>query len=116
MACMSAIITPLPEFNPDSWDAQVGAEIKRRLVGRGTQEHLAAALGIGQPEVSKRLNGRIGWRGRELAIVADLLDVSLDELCGRGPRHPEDKSSVGKITQVYAKPPVDNLIPFGRVS
>lgn len=42
-----------------------------------TQQQLAAALGITQPQVSARLAGRVRWRADELATVAALVDEPL---------------------------------------
>lgn len=81
MAYMSAPVIQFPKRQSTSWDAGVGANIKRHLVGRGTQEQLAAALGIGQPELSKRLTGKTKWKGEELARISEVLDISLTELC-----------------------------------
>lgn len=81
MARMSAIISQFPKPEYSTWDAKVGANIKRLIVGRTNQVQLAARLGIAQPELSKRLSGKTKWKGEELFNVAAALDVSMTELC-----------------------------------
>lgn len=58
---------------------------ERRL----TQEEIAAALGISQEAISRRVRGKVEWRGSELVIVADLLSVDVADL------FPEQTSVVG---------------------
>lgn len=79
---MNARITPLPAYTPDNWDAEVGARIKALLIGRGTQDDIARAIGLQQADVSKRINGRVQWKGHELGLVANLLGVSVSKLYG----------------------------------
>jgi predicted transcriptional regulator len=50
----------------------VRAELGRR---RRSQDWLADVLGLSQPQVSKRLVGRIGFEARELVLVAEALEV-----------------------------------------
>jgi transcriptional regulator with XRE-family HTH domain len=54
--------------------ANVRAEMARRSV---TQTTLAAALGISQAQVSKRLAGAVAFDVNELRAVADFLGVPL---------------------------------------
>lgn len=81
MATMSATVTQFPKQHYSSWDAGVGANIKRLLVGRTNQTSLAAAVGIAQPELSKRLSGKTKWKGEELALIAAALGVTITEVC-----------------------------------
>jgi predicted transcriptional regulator len=50
----------------------VRAEMGRR---RRSQDWLADVLGLSQPQVSKRLVGRIGFEARELVLIAEALEV-----------------------------------------
>ncbi|GIE30119.1 hypothetical protein Ait01nite_031640 [Actinoplanes italicus] len=50
----------------------VRAEMGRRRRG---QNWLADVLGLSQPQVSRRLVGRIGFEARELVLVAEALEV-----------------------------------------
>lgn len=73
MAYMNAQITQLPEYTPATWDAEVGRRIKELLIGRATQAQLGAVIGLNQHDISKRVNGRIPWKGSELGDVAAAL-------------------------------------------
>ena len=44
---------------------------------------LAAALGLSQPSVSRRLRGEVPWDVAELAIVAGLVGVPVASFFGR---------------------------------
>ena len=45
-----------------------------------TQHELAEAVGLGQPQLSKRLKGRIPFKITELAAIAAYLEVPLSVL------------------------------------
>ena len=79
---MNARITQLPVYEPESFDAQVGHRIKSLLVGRATQATLGEKLGLGQPEISKRLRGYVAWKAHEIGDVAAALGVSVSVLYG----------------------------------
>jgi transcriptional regulator with XRE-family HTH domain len=55
--------------------AEVRAEMARQ---RKTQAHIAQALGSSQAAVSRRLNGEVPFDVRELALIADSLDVPVE--------------------------------------
>jgi len=57
--------------------ATIRAELARRKL---TQEGLAAALGLSQPNVSRRLAGATPWNVEELAAVADLFGMEVRDL------------------------------------
>lgn len=50
-------------------------------MGRARQSDIADLLEIGQSDFSKRLSGKVAWKGEELQKVADAFDMSLTELC-----------------------------------
>jgi hypothetical protein len=91
-------IATLPRKQPQTWDAAVGQNVKRLLAERGKQTELATALHLGQPEISKRINGKTRWQGRELFVTATVLGVTMDELCDVTP--PE-----GVPLESFVRPP-----------
>ena len=50
-----------------------------------TQMQLAAALGIAQPAVSRRMRGITPWSLDELAVLGQLLDVQFAVIIGELP-------------------------------
>lgn len=60
---------------------QIGANVRAELIRRQKgQDWLAGVLGVSQPQVSKRLVGRIGFEARELVLVAEALDIPVARL------------------------------------
>ncbi len=59
--------------------ANIRAEMGRRKM---SQADLAAAVGISQPGVSKRLNGTVPWTFPEVVSVAQVFNVPLAVLTG----------------------------------
>lgn len=60
---------------------RVAERVKAIMSDRGvTQNDLAAALGVSQQSVSRRVNGLQPWSIDELAIVSDRLGVTLTDL------------------------------------
>lgn len=60
---------------------QIGANVRAELIRRERdQDWLAGVLRISQPQISKRLVGRIGFEARELVLVAEALDVPVARL------------------------------------
>ena len=57
--------------------ANIRAEVARR---RLSQSAIAAALGVSQQSVSKRLNGHVPLTVDELGIIAGLLDITPADL------------------------------------
>lgn len=54
---------------------QIGANVRAELIRREKgQDWLAGVLGVSQPQISKRLVGRIGFEARELVLIAEALD------------------------------------------
>lgn len=67
-------------------NAQVGRRIHARMEAAGmTQGRLAAALGLTQAAVSRKLSGERPWFAAELVDVAAALKVSVGELFGELP-------------------------------
>jgi len=66
---------------PTTTTQRVAAEIRAGLARRGlTQGDLAAALGLSQAAVSRRLTGEVPIDVEELTAVADWLGVPLSAL------------------------------------
>jgi hypothetical protein len=60
---------------------QIGANVRAELVRRERgQDWLAGVLNLSQPQISKRLVGRIGFEARELVLTAEALDVPVERL------------------------------------
>ena len=64
-----------------SLEQSLSETIRASLRSNGrTQAELALALGVGQPRISDRLNGRVKWSAVEVQHVADFLDVPVSTL------------------------------------
>lgn len=64
-------------------DAQVGQRIQERLAAAGmTQGQLAAALGLTQASVSRKLSGERPWFTDELVGASRVLEISVGGLFG----------------------------------
>lgn len=61
---------------------EVRAEIARQ---RMTHRQLAEALGVSQPQVTKRLNGDIEFRPSELELLAELCGVPVTQFFPTAP-------------------------------
>lgn len=59
--------------------ANVRAELGRQ---RRTRRDLAAAMGVDEHRVSKRVRGLVPFSADELAVAAEFLQVSVDDLTG----------------------------------
>lgn len=59
--------------------ANVKAEMARRGI---SQEEVSRALGLTQPQVSRRLAGRVEFSASEVPKLSELLDVSVASLFG----------------------------------
>ncbi|WP_368632160.1 helix-turn-helix domain-containing protein [Micrococcus endophyticus] len=70
--------------SPDAGlNSVVAAEVRAWLARSGLkQADLANALGVSQSGVSHRLRGRVAFTIAELAVVADVFNISLGELLG----------------------------------
>lgn len=53
------------------------------LVTGNNQNKLADAIGITQPTLASRLDGTSKWKWDEVLALADLFDVSLNDLAGK---------------------------------
>ena len=77
----------------ESVNESMGAIIARKRKELGmTQEQLAGALGISYQAVSKWENELSSPDISTLPLLADVLGLSLDELFGRAPMQPEEKT------------------------
>ena len=77
----------------ESVNESMGAIIARKRKELGmTQEQLAGALGISYQAVSKWENELSSPDISTLPLLADLFEMSLDELFGRAPMQPEEKT------------------------
>lgn len=73
---------------------QIGRRVQTHLAGAGmTQGQLAAALGLTQAAVSRKLSGDRPWFADELANVSWVLSVSVGELFGEG-QEPQEPARV----------------------
>lgn len=57
-------------------------------------------LGVEKAAVSLRLNGKARSSAEDMIIIADMLDISIDELCADDPTHitnVQDKSFIRKL-------------------
>lgn len=60
---------------------QIGQNVKAELIRQGLgQEAVGEALGVSQPQISRRIAGSIGFEAAEIARVAHMLGVSPDRL------------------------------------
>lgn len=55
------------------------------LLGRivekvGTQAELARQIGLSERSLSLKLNNKVGWKQEEIRKVADVLEISSDEI------------------------------------
>ena len=57
--------------------------IELRKINHLTQRQMAERLGIAQPSYIRYENGRAEPTIENLVKIADILDVSIDSLCGR---------------------------------
>jgi transcriptional regulator with XRE-family HTH domain len=66
---------------PAGVDEEIGARVHSALWrARVQQKDLAAALGLDQGSLSKRLRGRIAWKVSELVVASTVLGVSVVDL------------------------------------
>jgi transcriptional regulator with XRE-family HTH domain len=73
-------------MNPPRRNASAGVvEEIRALMGRRrvSQKQLGEALGLAQPTMSKRMNGKIPFDLDELDAIAEFFDVPITDLFGR---------------------------------
>lgn len=64
-------------------NAQIGRRIQAHMASGGmTQGQLAAALGLTQASVSRKLSGERPWFANELVNVSAVLDVRVGDLFG----------------------------------
>jgi|GEM_PF-5624302 len=62
-------------------DEQIGANVHQLMWQRRiTQTALAPRMGIAQTVLSKKLRGAVTWTARDLANVATVFGVTMDEL------------------------------------
>lgn len=67
----------------ESVNAQIGRRVNARMIDAGmTQGQLAAAIGLTQAAVSRKLAGERPWFAPELVNVAQVLGTSVGELFG----------------------------------
>lgn len=84
MLCMSTV-TPFP-VQADIRSVVAG-EVRAWMARRGvSQVVLSAGVGIGQSQISKRLNGKIPFDVDELDRIAKFLGIDLLTLLGGAPR------------------------------
>lgn len=69
------------EADVDPVRKQIGDNVRAEMTRRGRgQDWLGGVLRLSQPQISKRLNGRIGFEAKELVEVAGALDIPVDRL------------------------------------
>lgn len=74
-------------IGPSGVDELIGARVHAAMWRtRVTQKQLAAALGVDQGSVSKRLRGRTAWKVSDVIVAAQLCGVSVEDLM---PQHDE---------------------------
>lgn len=84
-------------------NVQIGRRIQGHLAAVGmTQGQLAAALGLTQAAVSRKLSGGRPWFPNELANVAMLLRVPVGELFGEVQVAAPDFSRRGELAGAAA--------------
>lgn len=74
---MSTTTTDVRTTSRGDIAANVRAELARKQL---EQKDIAAALGKSNAAISERMNARLSWRIDELQAIAQLLDVTLDQL------------------------------------
>lgn len=99
-------------------DAAPDREPRSRVIARRTrgliaelqleQRELAGALGMSQPNMSRKVNGRIAFTPDEVEALAPLLGVREDYLYGftndRGPRPTESTGGLDVVRQQGLEP------------
>lgn len=70
---------------PDPVNLAIGRKI-RVLAGKAgiSQYRMADAIGVRQPQVHERLEGRIAWRTHEITALAELLGCEVSDLMAAG--------------------------------
>lgn len=69
------------ERSIDPLRKRIGDNVRAELARQGrSQDFLQPVLGLVQSQISKRINGRIGFEGRELVLIAQALDVPVARL------------------------------------
>lgn len=67
----------------DAENVRIGRRVRARMGTQGvSQDSLGAHLGLSQPQIHHRLEGRIAFRIGELSKAAELLDTTVAKLTG----------------------------------
>ena len=74
------IVFPPPQ-DPRSMKMIISGNVRRLMLDRGvTQVALAAAMGLPQPSISKRLRGMVAWDVEDLDQPVEVFDVGIEAL------------------------------------
>lgn len=72
-----------PQPTPDPENVRIGRRIRSRMGAmRVSQYDIAEAIGLAQPQVHHRLEGRVAFRAHELTAIAARLETTVDRLLG----------------------------------
>lgn len=117
---ISAMSTVIQLHEPDGLRSRIGAEIRSRMARYGvSQVQLAAAMGLSQSQVSKRLRGAIAFNTDELEQVATALGTTVLSLLGAGnetaPR-PDGPRDGGLRTRRDSNPQPSDLWSLTRIT
>lgn len=71
------------EVTLDAENVRIGRRVRARMGTQGvSQEAIGQLLGLSQPQVHHRLEGRVAFRIGELTKVAEKLDTTVAKLTG----------------------------------
>lgn len=71
-------------------DRQISENVAVLMLRRKWEKKdLGERLGLSGQSVGQRINGRVGWKPSELAVLAEVFDVTTDELMGSIPPYKE---------------------------
>jgi transcriptional regulator with XRE-family HTH domain len=101
---LQRMATIRPRKSAESFAQEFGARLRAVREKRGfTQSKLAESIGTYAPQISKYETGEVVPEGETLAALAEVLDVSLDELVlGRSTERADDVRDARLRTSVRA--------------
>jgi transcriptional regulator with XRE-family HTH domain len=77
---------PRPKYRDRQLQAQIARRVRQARLHKGwTQEQLAEALDVASETVSRYESGRVPLSVTMLYRVADVLDIKIESLVGKGP-------------------------------
>lgn len=84
-------------FMEEAWYKKAKRLFRDRKI---THDKIGKRLGVEKASISQKLNGKNSSTSDEMIIIAGMLDMSLDELCGDDPNYTTDKKSLNIINKL----------------